>query len=767
MDTRKKLLGCLSSVALFFSSVLFLTGCNDSERLASAELVLQKFSRSCRSHGFWANAALAHTRSLEEILISIKTRNVCQGVEGILSSVQSLNSEIQRILKDPAHIAVLNAEERKRQILVVLATAPAGSALQQRMEVELVNAEFSLIEAKSQWNVRNHERGHRNTTVSGLTQMNAYLQALFSAQTNLVACAKEEPLLALQITSSVLALSGAFVHPALGPAMAMSGQILNGMIRVIRDFEIEDALEDVRLDVMTEALACGLEAMTDTYCEAHDLLVLTELRERTSDVGVETSPLMQGFDLWKYKVPDLLEWFRSLATGVEPQDQFAARRQNAASQDYFVLKQIQVSFRGVVNEINQELLPAPSTQRDRIIRRGLKNILEVFYFSGADSGRPNTPISNQFSENTILLYRLAQAKQPPQERFKWQGIDTIDFEPADLTFDTIVQRAEKILEEVSDVVLRKVNLVLDLDTPFLINEANHPAALGHWSPREVMDRLLKFFNDSEIFFTSLKERTGSDKTYETQQTIARIQDTIRLLQNLKAKLTALDTPPAPGQENPYPKAIEEIFRDFHLIYGDSFISKRLARLVRWDLETRIRQGDLKKSQTDILLTLGKDALEALEDVTRPESLDYFTIQLQTAKRVSEANIHNFVTEIFPAAFDRTLEYLDEQARYHKEPMVTANHRANLLHRPNFSTMARICVLLLALPKWPEDVELDYCLNERVYLVSSIPDRPPLRFRSEYEKINREPPEERVCAYRNYMRGAQIFKANRVKEKDGK
>jgi hypothetical protein len=733
-------MGGLSSIAAIAAALALaatLVGCK-AEQQDAAGALLEAFAGSCHSQGEWTQAALAQTRVLENALLSLEKNDKCKGLSTALSSVQSLEDEIQRLAANPSVTAEKQAQETKRQILLELNQA-TDPAVRDALVAALAQAEVGLANARAGAASSMDAQGN-TAMVRGLTQMSGYLTTLLSAQTNLSECAHENPMIGVQVGAGVLAIAGTFVNPAVGAAVSMAGQLLSSVVDFARREQLHKKLRKVKAVELEAALACGLESMANTYCQAQDLYTLAKLQADSYPAQWQPTRFWAGLDLWSRKVPRFLAWAQKLASGAEPADRASGERQNEAWGAVQMLQAVERKSRGLIAETERKLHQAPEVDsadnwQEMVVRRGLSQLLNEMHSSPTCTMgcSPFSPIARYYSTRTALLYRLARDSKPPDDQNQWKNEDNIELPPNG--FADIVVRANLVFTEIYQQLLADLRLVIDVDPSGLLREALQPEVVGQESPIEVIRDAIGFLDESARYFESIG-------TPEAAKMVPLIRDTQTILSEAAAAILT-----APGNTEGDRKVVTELFTRLNLLYGIEFISGRIYRHIKWDLNTRIENGEAPQDVTDLLRASGRDAARELTGSSR-SSLDELLQDISTSQAISQRNVENFVS-LFHGAFEEGLKRIRDAANRAGEPLEGP-------HRPNRMLQARMCVLLLTTSyEWPRNVDRTLC--EGAVLESIYPAlTEKLRFEELEGLLAGLPLEKRMCTYQHFLRRSRLF-----------
>ena len=726
---------------------LLLGGC-DSEHKQGGEAILDSFAAGCQSYGEWSQAALAQTKALETAIASLLNNDKCKNVAGVLGTTQTISTEIQRLQTNSSIMAEKKAEETKRQILLELASSANNPALLDQLMPLLAQAEVDLAAARANSSVTRDNEGN-SAMVRGLNQLSTYVTTLLSSSTKMGACAQDNPMLGAQLGASALAILGTFLNPAIGAAISIGGQALSAIVDFFRKQDMEEALGRLQSARLSAALACGLESMANTYCEAQDVFRLTELQANSYDSQWKPSKFWEGLDLWSKKVPDLMDWVSRVASGVTPTDPTSASRQNEVWRKVNMLKEIVRSAEGSIAFTLRKLEHPPESGNrgagytEATTRSGLLDLLNLMHGTGP-SGRPTnesglpSPISEFYPNRPGLLYRLVGRDpkedncNPSSSASSCLGTDNIQLPIGG--FSMIAENARKIFSEVSDQLLATLHLVIDVDSQGLLKEATQPIGSGKASPVSVMLQVINFLEGSAKYFDSLG-------TPESQQIIGLIRETQKILYETVDLILK-----APGTEAGDQGVIRKLFENLKLIYGADFISGRIYRHIKWDLNSRIQNGQAPADLLEILKASGRDAARELSKVPR-SSLDALLQDISVAQSVSQLNVEAFV-ELFKKGFSASVQGLKEAADRAGEPVEGA-------HRPNRMLQARLCILLLTTSSvWPEDIDPKLCsatVVESIYPAM----KEKLRFEELLPALKKEPLEKKMCIYQRFLRRSRL------------
>jgi hypothetical protein len=762
-------------VALLIAASSILTAC-ESERRDGAQALLQAFAGGCQSYGEWSERALGQTQALVGVLESLAGQDRCRGVRGALSSTLSISLEISRLTASPTASALRQSQERVQQLHLALEQLSQATpsdlhlsqanydAYREALSTELATATIAATTSQADESLRQSQLG-TNRAARGITHLNQYLDSLFSPDTHLAACAADNPALAFQLGASGLAIAGTAVNPVAGVVISAVGGLLSGIIQWAREAHMDQAILQVRSPQMAAALACGMESMATTFCEAQDRLSLIQTRAQNYSAAYTPSVFWRGVDLWANRLPSLLTWIRQISSGVEPGDRYNAARQNDASSGVELMIRLERSTEGLIRETINEIsnLPPGSSAAASLVRRGLVQLIYLMRYGviNQEDARGLTPIASFYSSNVSLGFQLAQGTPPPAGCTSDNNC-SLDQIPLPADFNSIAARVREVFLTVSATLQNRLRLVVNNDPSSILRSGVQSSDPGRPPPVEVMREMIEFLDESEQHFRRL---ASPEHLYmipmirETREimvlAIQKILPTTAADPEYRGTSSASPVSVGPGgryyvvQMTPEHEAVQDLYGLFHLNYGLDFIAGRLFQHIRLDLVSRIdhRQG-IGMDVDEILRGSSRTAVDDL--LTGGErGLDRLVRDLATAQAVSQSNIENFV-DLFQVGLQQALVRLNAEAERAREP------RNDWVMAPNRTTIARICTLIATgVSAWPRGIDKRLCQGAQLQSIY-----PNFSERVSVDDLmssqNNTPLRSRICTYRNFLRRSRLY-----------
>ncbi|MBI5139167.1 hypothetical protein HZA26_00965 [Candidatus Nomurabacteria bacterium] len=570
----------------------------------------------------------------------------------------------------------------------------------------------------------------------------------------------ENPGLKLQTALTSVSLASRFFNPAIGSALKMAGEAFSTIISYMKNKEVIDAINALDDNTMDTALKCALESMTQTYCDAQDLAAIMAEAHKEDSENINTKELndelksvesrfTQGVELLAYELPDLIEWVRKVANGSPASDFISNTRTTSASEDFTVMKNLESSLKAIITQNETLFSQATGKAKETALRTVLKETVNTLSSGNPNreqdySGSPN-PVARQFSRIN-LLFRVAQGINAPLTLLSYPTPDNIELS---IGFDlkVIEDRAQNILKEVLDIVSKRLTTYLILDPSSLLTEAKTVNQLGHLAPLKVLEDLIYYFMATE--------RDLQQKRNEYAD-LGEVINTIKILTEVRAMLAAWDageyTTPADAAKaaNSY---ITQIYQKLNLTYGETYISNRITKAIKWELNYESKKVLNQDVQT-LLKVSGKDIiqkfLETLPAGDRSSIL--LSLDLDTARQVTSRNLEIFI-QTFITNFIRALERAKESAGAHYEVLDFKDRSKNFIQdASNLKYSAEVCTLILtSLGYWPKDIPLQLCGG--AIFPSTSAKVSDLKFDDILKEISslRFRVEQRMCKFRDFLR----------------
>lgn len=719
--------------------LLLSAGCDSDRPEVSGDLI-NAFGGVCSPAGLWTRNALKQNDALVQTLQNLVNDPECKDYVSSLMTVQNAVSQTNRLLKDDSFLKYRSDQEQIQDLSLALQSPSSlDPNLVSQLQSQLILTQLDLYQANAMERAT-QTVADKNRYAQSTADLSQYLQTVMTAEQSggMAACLKKHPEAAVGMAGNLLALGGSFVSPIYGAGFAVVGQILAIGVDYASHSATEDAIWNLHAAAMPTALTCGLESMTELFCDAEDSFALLELkRDSLHDGTGHTDPIWKGIDLLSNRMPVLNDWLTKVKNGIAPTDPGLANKQNQILDKMNAVDKTQNSVFASLSDDKQSYLSSPPEQKDNVMIKTIKDeIALIIGSSGGMSSGPSVP--NPFmdltTDNRIYACWLVL------------GIGTACPKPGDMedteayirrallsqaTFDQLFLNWKKIYTAVKTQVDHEFARTITANPSSLIADA-YESSPTNVSPRQMLQQLVDYFE-------GLKETGGlGNPAYK-----AHLNETIALLQDI---LTTLDPN---GSDDPTAK-IGSIYQRLELNRGLEIFADRISRIVEWDLNTKIKNGEFPKDLTEILKLAGSQLNDRLIQAGQGETDSDLAKDLNNARSIAQANISVF-RDFFGDAMGKSAEMLHKAAVEAGEPERGPN-------RPNGQMLGHLCTLILATGKdWPAGLDASIC--EKAFLDPLYGGVGSPAFSIEVAKLAKEmegkPFSTRFCAYHRYMRAERL------------
>lgn len=710
-----------SFVFAFFAS--FSAFAQDS----AAPLVLQAFQNSCSTSGKWSEAALNQNNAMRSVIETLKNQDPCKPFAGKLAVIQSTTQQIEAILQDQKYVDYRMAEEKLQNLMLAL-QGTTNQEMITLMGQQIVIAQVGLAESRAAYQTNKDQNGKDQYQRATLA-LNQYVQGLLTDSGGLAACLQSSPGAAVQLSSNLTALGGSFVSPIYGAAAAVIGQIANLGIEYFRTRQKEREIYKLYSAQMPSALTCGLESMTNLYCQAGDAFKLLELQTKKIDSTKPVHPVWSNIDVLKRQLPMLENWLQKVRNGVVPGDPNEANRQNAIWQKVHFVESMNRYVQGVLNY--QEQLYNSETniaEKQKILLSVLVSLTnEILPSSSGNFKSPFTEYSSDRYE--ISCYLGLGTNQGCPTPAVGESLDSFVKKLTGLKdFGALFVNWEKFFAAVDRRVANEFNQSIAMDPSSILASAFEvdKQKISPVSSTKAMIAFLERLQQSTPDHMSARKQL----IFETVELLNKFIDLIngQNIQNSKDQ-------------------IRDIFKLFQLGQNSKFLHDRISDFVKYDLTDHLHAGSFPEDAQDILISGAMDIRTRLEasGVTKDAS----EADLNNARTLSAGNIDAF-NSFFADAAGKTLENLWQKQKASGEPATGTNRHYG-------QSLARLCLFqLVTRTDWPRDMNWAYCQDAVLYSAYSRNGEPmKLKLSEVKAKVSSMPVADRMCIYQKFIRDGRV------------
>lgn len=732
---------------------------SQSDSAQVAQSILSSFSSSCPSVGSFSRQAVAQANSLVETLRGLRDDPDCKSLSGAISGLNRLEERVNRITSDNVFRAALLLQRSREEILLQISVA--SDAMERRaLQSELLRIEVEIArntgEAEAQEKFQNYLRQASAAQALVSTTQTLLSQALANQN-----CLIKYPSLLTGFAQIAGAVASAFAGPGASFALSASVDLIGSLVEYVRVSKINSQIDRVSSGILSTAMQCGMEALSQQYCSATDAFHLVKLKAESvtsSDPDRPVRPpveegILYGLHLLEVDTPYFLDWLQRVSAGEDPSNAASADRQTNFNNRENAVKNAKAQGLGVINdrvenyeELTKQLIPSANRISDirwAFLRTTMSEFLNRTPLNG--------PLTEIFPAGYIPYFILGFS-DGPELRDSNQNYLPIDvFDPDKVpswTFPVglkeLGDRFEDLLEDAERLIDQERSRIFITDPLGLIVTATQ-GDITDQSPYASMLELKDFFANRRpakaIAANPALARLFDNTVIKLSQLIHEI-DCVTIDQNDRS------CPQPPKGREQTPLTVEEkaslalanIQRIAKLDNGLTLFSERVRWAIRISLNELLLEPGAADLQTRARLLAAEDIIR---DIKSASGADDFRLKadIDNALSVSQGTLAGFV-DVFGPSLAKTLKTYDDQARQAQEKP----------DGPNLNSKAALCLKLASAPVWPDDVSKKFCLGTRLKGVYFFGPLAPVVT----EELLSKPFEERVCLFRDFSRRSRIY-----------
>ncbi len=690
----------------------------------AAPLVLQAFQNSCMSVGSWTQAATKQNRAMAGVIQTLKDNDPCKPFAGKLAVIENASAQIGQLLTDQNFTDYRVAEEKLQNLMLALNAAPTPEVISALGE-QIVSTQVSLAEKRAKYQVGKDQTGkdqYEKATL-GLTQ---YVQGLLTESGGLASCLHSSPSAAVQLATNLTSFGGSFVSPIYGAGAAIIGQILNTAVEYFRVNGREKALYKLHSALFPAALTCGLESMTELYCQANDAFSLLDLQLNNPLPGTTVHPVWADLDVIRRQLPVLNDWLLQVRNGVTPANPTEAERQNEIWKKIWLLQDQNRSVEGQLNYLEQ-LYSSTQGATEKL------NLL-ISFVVRLDETLLRHQIPTPFMDLTSDFYTMAcylsqgmTGTCPPHGQESTEAYVRDKLGGKLTGVQKLIDNWVEVFGAVEKQVNTEFNQTIALDPSSILASASE-VSKEKISPVTATQKTI-------VFLERLRSTTASTQI----DRINLINETLKILNQFLAVIQ--------GSASTSKDKIREVFALFQLNVSSKLFYDRISKLVQWDLTDMLLSGNYPQDAKEILLSGAADVRTRLQ--AAGVSKDLVEGDLNQARVQASANMDVF-NSFFETSMGNTLKDLSDKAKLANEPSTGPD-------RPYGQSLARLCVLnLITHNQWPKDIPWALCQDAVLYSIFETAAAP-LRIVLKDLKVAvaKMPAMERYCQYHKFIRAGRI------------
>lgn len=748
------------------SSFFLLVGCLEDNPSQIAGNIIGTFAGSCSAAGPWSQRANANTEALIQIFKELKNKDKCQNLGSILDLMTNTAQSIHSAYSDYGFLGYRQKEEEIQELTLVL-TKTTDSELRSVLTAAIIDRQRDLAIARA---ARTTERQTLNK-VGPLDQYSMMTGAiannfgtLFSYQGQLSECMQQSPASALSVVTNLASIGGSFASPALGANMNVLSGALSQFLGFLRISKIDNTIFDLYEGQMPAALTCGLESMTDFYCQAEDAneIVLNQAQSLQRPNPPPPQNFWRGINLLSRYLPVLNLWLLKTRAGLTPQNEFESKRMQQALNKRRAIDIKELSVLGKLNQARNliESAPEEATKKAELIKVVSRIAEELSGSTARFSPGNDGDVTDPFHEagRTSLDY-ACQLTKGEQTKTCSDKSDSQVYAPNLISFiekiylerpfniaTVQIEGWPGILNLVRAQVINEFNSIIFIDPTILLSSA-HENTSSNISPR---DGLVEIYN----YLLELKSEA------ESNHRIYRLPSINEALRIVTKAIEIIDTVVGVfNSEND--SRLVEIYNEFKLDNGVEYFTNRLSNLVQFDLYDRMSAGELPGNIADIILSSGEEILRRLTAAGYDDHAAILS-DLGSAKNQTAANFRIF-RKFFSIKIGEIIE------KQYELSIEIGENLSQGVARSYGQRIAHLCMLLYATSNnlngenWPTQKTEKICKNSVYFSAYPDPngdrkirigDLPTYLSKWDNEPLTKN--RMKICAFYNFKRAERLY-----------
>lgn len=281
------------------------------------ELLLNSFSFQCpqvvtRDVG----ASIQNLNALKVIVEELKDDADCGSSNQLNASLiryTSLYEEFEAQNLDKQNR--LELEKRISQYTQMLSESDVSAEVKDRLAEDLVVAQAELINVKARLKRFDIFSGKEARAANQLIL--AVDQYLANLDQN-PKCVEKKGVKIANLVSNVLITTAAFTNPGTALALAASGVVVQAGTAYVKNRKFDDALDGINDSLAPTAIRCYSQALSEQFCSMNETVNVLEARKREKEANQTPKKAdLEGLNLLSYQLTGLTKWLEEVYSGSE------------------------------------------------------------------------------------------------------------------------------------------------------------------------------------------------------------------------------------------------------------------------------------------------------------------------------------------------------------------------------------------------------------------------------------------------------------------
>jgi hypothetical protein len=637
--------------------------------------------------------SLQNIQKMASIVEELKADQDCGGstqIAAALSRYSLVYADYQTRDENIQSKSIL--EQKIARYTVLLSDPSIDTESKNFFRQELVSAQANLISTDGNLKHFSTFSGRESRVARDLMEsVNTYVGNL-SQNTQ---CVEKKGTKVASLVSSALLTTAAFATGGTSLALAAGGVVVQAGAVYLKERKSNNVLKDIDTIETPLAIRCTSQVLTDQYCKNEETKRLLEERQSALNNNESAKTKLESLNLLAYQLTGLSKWIEEVYSGSEINSIGDLVNRSKPTEQAHFLKKITNTVQAFASSKRNEILNINNaSDRNTSIAKAIDAIASIMIAPEGSEERNTVenPILNSRTRD-LLPYKLFDPAISVVPACDLTGRKCSSFTENVLTnkltltldnFNQAIDNAALIISDTKNEVNLELAKKVTLDAYTVLVNANRVLT----GEVNAFQGLAKIRNNADKIATSLKRMGCAKSTVDCDTPLnqyypqySNVLKTKQLVENVMGLIQeAYVSGPIPAAALPREcrsASVSELSfsedelekKSFEIISciskmlkiqerGNSFLFTKVRDMVSYDLEARLKNGELGDAVTHIANTSRKDLVESILNSYKVNdstiSIDDVILGLETAQNNTTQLMETFY-DFFERDFKKSLK----------------------------------------------------------------------------------------------------------------
>jgi hypothetical protein len=643
--------------------------------------------------------SLQNIQKMASIVDELKADQDCGGSTQVASALSRYSLVYADYQTRDENVQSKSILEQKIARYTVLLSDPSIDAESKNFfRKELVSAQANLISTDGNLKHFSTFSGRESRVARDLMEsVNTYVGNL-SQNTQ---CVEKKGTKVASLVSSALLTTSAFATGGTSLALATGGVVVQTGAIYLKERKSNNVLKDVDTIETPLAIRCTSQVLTDQYCKNEETKRLLQERQSALNNNESTKSKLESLNLLAYQLTGLSKWIEEVYSGSEINSAGDLINRSKPIEQAHLLKKITNMVQSFTSSRRSKIVATTnSVDRTTSIAKAIDSIAEIMIAPEGEQGqRIENPILNSRTRELLpfKLYRTDITKVPsvcgsgddPCKSFTDYVANQKDFILTIEDFNRAIDNATIIISNTRNEVNLELAKKVTLDAYTVLVNSNRVLS----GEVNAFQGLAKIRNNADKISASLKRMGCANSPVDCEtplnQYYPQFSNVLKTKQLVESVMGLIQESYVSGPipEASIPKECktsslaetlinktvlgedEVETKSFQIITciskilkiqerGNSFLLTKVRDMVSYDLEARLKNGELGDAVTHIANTSRKDLVESILNSYKVNdstiSIDDVILGLETAQNNTTQLMETFY-DFFEKDFKKSLK----------------------------------------------------------------------------------------------------------------